>query len=54
MQFAAAVRVLCAKGFMLGASTTLRSQFEALVRFSWALHRATDLQIEKLSADFTS
>ncbi|SDG67641.1 hypothetical protein SAMN05216603_1031 [Pseudomonas benzenivorans] len=51
MQFAAAVRVLCAEGLMLGASTTLRSQFEALVRCVWVLHRATDQQVEKLSAD---
>lgn len=51
MQFAAAVRVLCAEGLLLGASTTLRSQFEALVRSVWALHRATDQQIERLSAD---
>jgi hypothetical protein len=51
MQFAAAVRVLCAEGLLLGASTTLRSQFEALVRSVWALHRATEQQIERLSAD---
>ena len=51
MQFAAAVRVLCAESLLLGASTTLRSQFEALVRSVWALHRATEQQIERLSAD---
>ena len=51
MQFAAAVRVLCAGGLLLGASTTLRSQFEALVRSIWALHCATDQQVAKLSAD---
>ncbi len=51
MQFAAAVRVLCAEGLLLGASTTLRSQFEALVRSVWALHRATEQQVERLSAD---
>jgi len=51
MQFAAAVRVLCEAGLLLGASTALRSQFEALVRSVWALYRATDQQIEKLSAD---
>jgi len=51
MQFAAAVRFLCAEGLLLGASTTLRSQFEALVRSVWALHRATEQQIERLSAD---
>jgi hypothetical protein len=51
MQFAAAVRVLCAEGLLLGASTTLRSQFEALVRSVWVLHRATEQQIRRLSAD---
>ncbi len=51
MQFASAVRVLCSAGLLLGASTTLRSQFEALVRSVWALHRATEQQIERLSAD---
>ncbi|MEH6628761.1 MAG: hypothetical protein V7739_20155 [Motiliproteus sp.] len=50
MQFAAAVRILCAEGLLLGASATLRSQFESLVRSIWALHRATEKQVEKLSA----
>lgn len=54
MQFAAAVRVLCAEGLLLGASTTLRSQFEALIRSVWALHRATEQQIERLSADLNA
>jgi hypothetical protein len=51
LQFAAAARVLCAEGLLLGASTTLRSQFEALIRSVWALHRATDTQVNRLSAD---
>ncbi len=51
LQFAAAARVLCGAGLVLGASTTLRCQFEALVRSIWALHRATEGQIERLSAD---
>ena len=51
LQFAAATRYLCGAGLLLGASTTLRSQFEALVRSVWVLHRATDGQIERLSAD---
>lgn len=51
LQFAAAARVLCAEGLLLGASVTLRSQFEALVRSVWALHRATDAQVDRLSAD---
>lgn len=51
LQFAAAVRVLCGEGLLLGASTTLRSQFEAIVRSVWVLHRATENQIVRLSAD---
>ena len=51
LQFAAATRVLCGEGLLLGASATLRSQFEALIRSAWALHRATEGQIERLSAD---
>jgi hypothetical protein len=51
LQFAAAARVLCGEGLLLGASTTLRSQFEALVRSAWVLHRATENQIDQLSAD---
>lgn len=53
LQFAAAVRVLCDSGLILGASVTLRSQFEAVIRSVWALHRATDSQIERLSADLS-
>jgi len=51
MQFAAAVRILCAENLLLGASATLRSQFESLVRSVWVLHRATDIQVEKLSTE---
>lgn len=51
MQFAAGVRVLCGESLVLPASGALRSQFEALVRAVWALHRATDNQIARLSAD---
>jgi hypothetical protein len=51
LQFADAVRVLCAEDLLLGASATLRSQFEALVRSVWVQHRATERQIEKLNAD---
>lgn len=45
------VRTLCASDQMIGANVCLRSQFEALIRSVWALHRATELQVEKLSAD---
>ena len=51
LQFAAAARVLCAGGLLLGASAILRSQFEALLRSVWVLHQATEIQIDRLSAD---
>lgn len=53
LQFAAAVRVLCGSGLLLGASATLRSQFEAIIRSVWVLYRATDNQIERLSANLS-
>ncbi len=53
LQFAAATRVLCGEGLLLGASTTLRSQFEALLRSIWVLHRATEGQISRLSDDLS-
>lgn len=53
LQFAAAVRVLCGSGLLLGASATLRSQFEAIIRSVWVLHRATENQVERLSADLS-
>ncbi len=53
LQFAAAVRVLCGSGLILGASATLRSQFEAIIRSVWVLHRATDNQVERLSANLS-
>ncbi|KAF1713525.1 hypothetical protein CSC71_07540 [Pseudoxanthomonas sangjuensis] len=49
LHFAASVRTLCQAELALGAAAVLRSQFEALVRSIWVLHRATDAQIEKLS-----
>ena len=53
LQFAAAVRVLCGESLVLGASASLRSQFEAVVRSVWALHAASDAQVEKLSANLS-
>lgn len=53
MQFAAAVRVLCAENLLLGATATLRSQFESVVRSVWALQCATELQVDKLSAELS-
>ena len=50
-EFAFSVRLLCASGQLLGASTCLRSQLEALIRSVWAFHRATDSEIEHLSKD---
>lgn len=51
LQFAASVRILCKENLLLGASTTLRSQFEALIRSVWVLHRATENQINRLSTN---
>lgn len=53
LQLAAAVRSLCGSGLLLGASVTLRSQFEALVRSVWVLHRATESEIGRLSAELS-
>jgi hypothetical protein len=54
MHFGSAVRVLCAERQLIGAATVLRSQFEAVVRSVWALHRATDEQLEMLSAELSA
>lgn len=53
LQLAAAVRSLCGDGLLLGASVTLRSQFEVLVRSVWVLHRATNSEIGRLSAELS-
>jgi hypothetical protein len=53
LHFAASIRILCSENLALGSASLLRSQFEALVRSVWALHRATDLQIEKLSSQLS-
>lgn len=53
LQLGAAVRVLCSEGLVLGAGASLRSQFETVVRSVWALHAATDGQVEKLSANLS-
>jgi hypothetical protein len=50
LHFAASVRMLCSENLVLGCASLLRSQFEALVRSVWALHGATDIQIENLSS----
>lgn len=51
LEFARAVRELCASGQLLGASVCLRSQFESLVRSVWALHCASEDQVERLSIE---
>lgn len=51
MQYAASVRVLCVHSLLLGASTAIRSQFEALIRSVWALHCASDHQLGRLTTD---
>lgn len=53
LHFAASIRILCSENLALGSASLLRSQFEAVVRSVWALQKATDLQIEKLSSQLT-
>lgn len=53
LHFAASLRTLCSNELTLGAAAMLRSQFEALVRSVWAMYRATDNQVDKLSSDLT-
>ena len=50
MQYSDAVRLLCSQDLILGVGTTLRSQYEAIVRSVWVIYCATDLQVEKLDA----
>jgi hypothetical protein len=49
LNFALSVRLLCVGGQLLGSSTCLRSQFEALVRSIWIFHCATDNQVSRLN-----
>ena len=49
LDFALSVRFLCVSEQLLGASTCLRSQFEALVRSVWIFHCATDNQVSRLN-----
>jgi len=49
LDFARSVRFLCIGEQLLGASTCLRSQFEALVRSVWIFHCATDNQVSRLN-----
>ncbi|PKH69925.1 hypothetical protein CXF96_08080 [Stenotrophomonas sp. Betaine-02u-21] len=49
LELARSVRVLCHADQLLGATVCLRSQFESLVRSVWALHCATDHQVDRLS-----
>jgi len=54
LDFALSVRLLCLSGQLLGASTCLRSQFEALVRSVWIFHCATDNQVSRLNQESLS
>ena len=51
IQFSESVRLLCLNRLLIGACSTLRSQFESIIRSVWALHCASDNQIDKLSKD---
>lgn len=50
LHFAASVRTLCEAELTLGAASTLRSQYEALVRGVWVAYCANDSEVELLSA----
>jgi hypothetical protein len=54
LHFAASVRHQCDSRLALGSAAVLRSQFEALLRGVWALHCASDEQVEKLSSDLSA
>ena len=54
LHFAASVRHLCDSHLALGSAAVLRSQFEALLRGVWALHCASDLQVEKFSSHLST
>lgn len=54
LHFAASVRRLCESHVALGAAIALRSQFEAVVRGVWALYRASDSQVQKLSSNLSA
>lgn len=54
LHFAVSVRRLCESNLALGAATALRSQFEAVVRGVWALYRASENQIQKLSSELSA
>lgn len=54
LDLAAGVRLMCANSIAVGAAALLRSQFEAITRAVWALHCATDDQIERLSKDLSA
>lgn len=54
LELALSVRTLCASDQLIGACICLRSQFEALLRSVWALHLATQRQVDTLGAiDFS-
>lgn len=49
LDFGLSVRLLCANGQLHGASTCLRSQFEALIRSVWTFRCASDDQLSRLN-----
>ena len=53
LEYGAAVRVLCQADLLLGASTTLRSQFEAFIRSTWIMHCANEHQIARLTRELS-
>lgn len=53
LEHAESLKILLVSGNFTSAVSLLRLQYESLVRGIWALYAATDLQVEKLTADLT-
>lgn len=53
LEHAESLKILLVSGNFTSAVSLLRLQYESLVRGIWAFHAATDLEVEKLTADLT-
>lgn len=53
LEHAESLKILLVSGNFTSAVSLLRLQYESLVRGIWALYSATDLQVEKLTAELT-
>lgn len=53
LEHAESLKILLVSGNFTSAVSLLRLQYESIVRGIWALYAATDIQVEKLTADLT-